>query len=426
MAIPVEMPKLGNTVEECILAKWKKNKGDTVTNGEIIADIETDKATFELAAPADGTLLETFFAEGALVPVFTNVCVIGGPGEDLEQFRPKETVSQQAPSVNAPPASSPAPASRQVPAARTPGMLSPRARRFASEHGIAPPSMAGSGPGGRVLEEDLREFQASGPKFSSHARKRLLEGFEANREGSGVGGLVLANDLDTPPELMSGVRKRTAERMCASLATTAQYTMNTSADATALLALRARIKEAAAQAVPDININEILMFCTVKALVEMPQVNVAVVDGKIYRHAAIHLGFACDTEKGLLVPVLRDAQKLSLVELAVKTKALARAASEGSVSVDDLTGATFTVSNLGNLGIESFTPILNPPQAAILGIDAITLRPVRRSHGVEFVDYIGLSLTCDHQIIDGAPGARFLKLLKQKIEAVDSIVDLKL
>jgi pyruvate dehydrogenase E2 component (dihydrolipoamide acetyltransferase) len=431
MATPVEMPKLGNTVEECLLAKWKKNKGDVVRNGEIIAEIETDKATFELAAQLDGTLLATFFDEGVLVPVFANVCVIGSPGEDAEQYRPAgikpaEHAAPSATPATIPAASTGGAAPTAVPEASTAEIaFSPRARRYARDHGFSLPAMRGSGPGGRVLEQDLRDLYASSPKVSSLARKQMEAGYETRREGSGIGGMILARDLDAPPTRMSGIRARTAQRMRESLAGSAQYTMNASADATGLLALRAAIKAArSSRDVPDVNINEMVMFCTVKALLDRPELNADVIEGKIYTRPAIHLGFACDTEKGLLVPVIRDCQKLTLAELSAKTKELSRQAAEGTIGMDDLSGATFTMSNLGGLGVSSFTPILNPPQVALLGVDAIELKPVRRNGAVEFVDHIGLSLTCDHQVIDGAPGARFLQIVREKIEKIESLADL--
>jgi pyruvate dehydrogenase E2 component (dihydrolipoamide acetyltransferase) len=305
--------------------------------------------------------------------------------------------------------------------------FSPRARRYARDHGFSLPAIRGSGPGGRVLEQDLRDLYAASPKVSSLARKHLEAGFEARREGSGIGGMILARDLDAPPTRMSGIRARTAQRMRESLAGSAQYTMNASADATGLLALRAAIKAArSSRDVPDVNINEMVMFCTVKALLDRPELNADVIEGKIYTRPAIHLGFACDTEKGLLVPVIRDCQKLTLAELSAKTKELSRQAAEGTIGMDDLSGATFTMSNLGGLGVSSFTPILNPPQVALLGVDAIELKPVRRNGAVEFVDHIGLSLTCDHQVIDGAPGARFLQIVREKIEKIESLADLSL
>jgi pyruvate dehydrogenase E2 component (dihydrolipoamide acetyltransferase) len=445
MAIPVEMPKLGNTVEECILAGWRKKKGESVAEGEILADIETDKATYELPSPASGTCLQAFFGEGSLVPVYTNVCVIGAPGEDVEAFRPKP-VAAAAPAKAVPPASKiSVPASRPTaapaaaPAAAAPVapvayaapaqvFASPRARRFASERGLALPATPGSGPGGRVLEADVRALYRGSPRLSSLARKHLEAGWELKGPGSGINEMVLARDLGEPPIRMTKIRETTARRMRESLATTAQYTLHSVADARGLLSLRKKIKAARDKkaAIADININDEVMFAVIQALKKMPELNCELIDGKIYRRSEIHLGFACDTEKGLLVPVVRNAEKISIGELSERVKALTAQAQKGTLGADDMAGATFTVSNLGNLGITSFTPILNPPQVAILGVDTIEPRPVRQKSRVVFVDHIGLSLTCDHQVIDGAPGARFLKVLREQIETIESIVDLKL
>jgi pyruvate dehydrogenase E2 component (dihydrolipoamide acetyltransferase) len=218
-----------------------------------------------------------------------------------------------------------------------------------------------------------------------------------------------------PAERLSGLRERIARRMRESLAGTAQYTLHGSADATALLRLRRKIKEN--PELGDITITDMVLFCAVRAVREMPEVNAELVEGLLRRHASIHLAFACDTPRGLLAPVVRDAEKLSLAELARRVRELAGEATGGLISPDDLAGATFTVSNLGGLGVESFTPILNPPQVAILGVNSIELRPVRREDRIEFVERIGLSLTCDHQVIDGAPGARFLAVVKRHIES---------
>ncbi|MGA2720975.1 MAG: dihydrolipoamide acetyltransferase family protein [Bryobacteraceae bacterium] len=420
MAIPVEVPKLGNTVEECLIAKWRKHKGEQVSAGEVVAEIETDKATFEVTAPADGTLIETFFDEGALVPVFTNLFVIGAAGENVDAFRPQGAAA----ATEAPPTATPAapkvdrPVARPVPAAPS-GSLSPRARRFAAEHDFHPASVTGSGPVGRVLEDDLRKQYYSSPRVSSLANKRIEEGMEVGGAGSGTAGMVLSSDLVPPATRLSGIREKIARRMRESLASTAQYTLHTSANAAGLLLMRAKIK--ASTGVPDININDLVTFCAIQALLEVPDVNAEFIDGRIYRHREIHIGFACDTPRGLMVPVVRDAHKLTAGELSVRMKELIAQTVQGTVSVDDLSGATFTVSNLGGLGIESFTPLLNPPQVAILGVDSIQLKPVRRDGRIEFIDAIGLSITLDHQVIDGAPGARFLKVVKEKIENVESL-----
>ena len=422
MATPVEVPKLGNTVEECLIAKWRKHKGERVSAGEVVAEIETDKATFEVTAPADGTILETFFDEGALVPVFTNLFVIGAPGESVDAFRPKGAAAPAVKEAAAPTAAPEAPkAARPAPAASS-GPLSPRARRFAAEHDFHPAAVAGSGPAGRVLENDLRQQFYESPRVSSLANKRIAEGMEIGGEGSGTGGMVLSSDLVPPGPAatrMSGIRATIARRMRESLATTAQYTLHTSANAGGLLLLRAKIK--ASTGVPDININDLVTFCAIQALLAVPDVNVEFIDGKIHKHREVHMAFACDTPRGLMVPVVRDAHTLTAGQLSVKMKELTAQAVKGTVSPDDLSGGTFTVSNLGGLGIESFTPVLNPPQVAILGVDSIQLKPVRREGRIEFIDAIGLSITFDHQVIDGAPGARFLKVVKEKIENVESI-----
>jgi pyruvate dehydrogenase E2 component (dihydrolipoamide acetyltransferase) len=430
MATPLEMPKLGNTVEDCLLARWNKRAGDTVAEGELVAEIETDKATFELTSPVDGTLLATFFEAGDLVPVFTNICVIGAPGESVAAFQPQvasapgteRRSSEPAPSeeLAPPPPSGGGPASLSAPQ----GLYSPRAKRFAAEHGFRPEHVAGSGPQGRVLEADLKRLYYESPRPTPLAGHLLESSFEIRGEPSG---LVRAADLGAPPEKMSHIRERVARRLRESLAVTAQYTMNASADATGLLALRARIKARGESAgLPDININEMVMFSAIKALALMPEVNVGFADGKIYHHPGVNIGFACDTPRGLLVPVVKEAGKLSLAELAVRIKDLSRQALDGAISPDDLAGGTFTVSNLGVYGIESFSPILNPPQVAILGVNSIELKAVRRDGAVVFVEHIGLSLTCDHQVIDGAPGARFLKTCREQIENVEAIAGLEI
>jgi len=366
----VEVPKVGNTVEEVMVGEWRKRKGDQVSAGEVIAEIETDKTTFEITAPVSGTILEVFFEQGALVPVFANLCNIGDPGEKKEAIQRRDAeIAEEA--------------------QRKPKTLSPRARRFAEENQFTPGTIAGSGPGGRVLEADVRQAYAAAPAPVPSS------------------------------ERVSSVRETIARRMRESLSTTAQYTMHASAGAAGLLSLRARFK--ASPGLGSITIGDMVMFCVAKALVEAPALNAELIGSAIRRHTEINLGFACDTDRGLYVPVVKGCQSLTIAQLSARAGQLAEQAVQGSISADDLKGATFTVSNLGNLGIESFTPILNPPQVAILGVGAIQLKPVRIPGGMAFTDSIGLSLTCDHQAIDGAPGARFLQVVARKIEQVESL-----
>jgi pyruvate dehydrogenase E2 component (dihydrolipoamide acetyltransferase) len=393
MAVAVEMPKLGNTVEECLIARWLKQEGQTVSAGETVVEIETDKTSFEVAAPVDGTLLATFFEQGALVAVFTPLFVIGNPGESAEALRPQSKGLPSAADAAEPqtPSARDANPTGQLSAitdasllSHSSAPLSPRARRFAEERNFHPQAVSGSGPGGRVLEADLRALYHTSPKVSGGASGRVRNVAEVPLEGSGIGGMVVASNLasdvasnlDAAETRISGVREKIASRMRESLASTAQYTLHSSADARGLLLLRTRIK--ASSAGPDININDLVTFCVVQALVEVPDLNVLFVDGTIQQGRGVHIGFACDTPRGLLVPVVHNAQALTVAALAARMKELSAQAVQGKISADDLTGGTFTVSNLGGLGIESFTPLLNPPQVAILGVNAIQLKAVRR------------------------------------------------
>jgi pyruvate dehydrogenase E2 component (dihydrolipoyllysine-residue acetyltransferase) len=412
MATPVELPKSGNTVEECVIGRWVKQAGDAVSPGDVLAEVETDKATFEITAPVGGTLLATFFPEGALVPVFTTVCVIGAAGEDVEAFRPGAAVgirdsglgtrlTSAAASVPVPSPQSPVPttqasptASPQPPAptARVSGHLSPRARRFAAERSFEPAGIIGSGPGGRVLEQDVRTAYES-------ARAAAATATFARPSAS---------------------RDAIAHRRHESPAMTGQYTLHASADARQLLAMRARAKEIArAGRTPNISINALVTFCTIRALLDTPDLNAELIDGAIVRHRAIHIGFACDTPHGLLVPVVRDAQDLSIGALARRMNELAASALDGTISPDALSGGTFTISNLGGVGVEWLTPFVYPPQVAILAVGAIHVKPVRTGGGVDFIDAIPLSITCDQRAIDSAPAGRFLRTLAEKIENIE-------
>jgi pyruvate dehydrogenase E2 component (dihydrolipoamide acetyltransferase) len=273
----------------------------------------------------------------------------------------------------------------------------------------------GSGPGGRVVEDDLVRLwhaQSLGPLAAAPVPSAVVSPPVPTASSERVPAVSSAP--------MSSVRQRIAKRLRESLASTAQYTLHSSANAGGLLALRKKMK--ASVSMSDVNLNDLVVFCTVKALLEVPAVNAELIDGVVHSHSAVHMGFACDTPRGLVVPVVRDAQDLSLVGLARRMKDLAAKTVSGSIAVEDLTGGTFTVTNLGALGVESFTPVLNPPQVAVLGVGAVGLKAVRKPDGnIEFVDSIALSLTLDHQVVDGAPGARFLAVLRDKIVQAEAI-----
>jgi pyruvate dehydrogenase E2 component (dihydrolipoamide acetyltransferase) len=268
--------------------------------------------------------------------------------------------------------------------------------------------------------------------------KLPVGGTSAPPHGSGIGGRVLASDI-TPGEgpvsarpgegervteiPVTGIRRIIAGRMRASLQSTAQLTLNASADASRLLAYRKRLKESPEQlGLQNVALNAIVLFVTARTLARYPEMNALYTGEKIMQYENVHLAFAVDTPRGLIVPVIHDAHRKSLKELSDESGRLARECIEGNVNPDALTGGTFTVTNLGSLGIESFTPVLNTPQVGILGVGAVTLRPVERDGNVEFVPHMGLSLTIDHQVVDGAPAARFLQDVCQGLAETDVIL----
>ncbi|MCE9612962.1 MAG: 2-oxo acid dehydrogenase subunit E2 [Lentisphaerae bacterium] len=447
MATAVIMPRQGQSVESCILVEWLVATGAPVKAGQPVASIETDKAVFEIESPADGTMLAHFFTKGADIPVLTTIAAIGAPGEDVSALQPAGSASAPVASGTAPPATA-APASTPVtvqsaPRGATPGTpvpgVSPRARRAAANAGLDPQVLAGTGPGGRVIERDVQTAAAAAPHLSPAARDRLREGtLAAPVSGTGPGGLVLAADLaprgsapspsapapaattDLP---LTGIRKIIAERMRHSLASTAQLTLNRSIDASAMLEYRRQVKAAGESfGLPNITLNDMIVFAVARTLARHPALNAHALTDRITRFAAVHVGVATDTPRGLMVPVLRNAQTLTLSDVSRQLKPILAAAQAGSISPDALKGGTFTITNMGMLGIEHFTPILNAPEVAILGVGGLVLKPVERDGAVRHTQCLTLSLTIDHQALDGGDGARFLQDLAGALENLPLIV----
>jgi pyruvate dehydrogenase E2 component (dihydrolipoamide acetyltransferase) len=307
---------------------------------------------------------------------------------------------------------------------------------LAEKKGVDPSTLAGSGPNGRVIERDVAAAQAVTP---AAAAKAAAEGLNIPEVGTGMGGRVVAADLvSVAPEAVGeavasmdfpgnakeipvkGVRKVVAGRMLASLQNTAQLTLNTSADARSILGYRSKCKAAPEEAgVGGISINDVVLYATVKTLGEFPELNAHMLSTKIVEFDNVHLGFAVDTPRGLMVPVIRYANLMSLKQLSAETKRLAVACIEGTIDPDALSGGTFTVTNLGAMGIESFTPVLNAPEVGILGVCNIQPKPVMNGAEVDFVPHMGLSLTFDHAAADGAPAARFLASMRTKLAAFE-------
>lgn len=449
MAVPVVLPRQGQSVENCIITTWKKQVGDPVAVGDVLCEVETDKALVEIESPAAGTLLIQFFPEGAEVPVLTNIAAIGEPGEDISAFVPTNVVSLTA---RFDPEAAAAIERGESGAQPEAGDLdkikiSPRARRLLEERAVQLESLLGSGPGGRIIERDVRaaleQIAAQlppAPSLTPVARKMVASGdYVAPAQGTGHGGRITTRDLQPAPQSapppspqddvivvpLKGVRRIISQRMLVSMQTTAQLTLNSSADARALVAYRQRLKESdPALGLGKITINDLVLYATARTLIEFPDLNAIFDDAAetIYQHKRVHLGFAVDTPRGLIVPVIRDAHTRSLRALSEESARLAAAAQAGKATPDELSGGTFTVTNLGSFGIESFTPILNPPQVGILGVGNISLKPVEIDGAVQFVPHLGLSLTINHQVVDGAPAARFMQALARRIAAIDLLL----
>ena len=443
MATAIIMPRQGNTVESCLLVEWKKKEGDSVSKGEIVCDVETDKAVFEVEAPTDGILLDIFFEEGEDIPVLTNIAVIGAEGESYDDLKPSaeneisekveeskeatETVPEKEVEIST---------SFIVNDDKGIGTIgvSPRAKRLASNKGIDATSLTGSGPMSRVIERDVISAINSTEPLTPAAKATLTDGNSIPTEGSGIGGRITSHDISSSSnkvltediikeETIKGVRKIISTRMLESLQNSAQLTLNSSADASSLLALRETFKNSQLNSdFSKVNINDLIMYAVTKVLPNHPEINSLMLGDKIHYYENIHFGFAVDTPRGLMVPTIKNSQNYNLIELSNEIKRLAHACRDNKIQVEELSGATFTITNLGNMGIDDFTPVLNLPQTAILGVSRINLKPVQSRSEVKFVPHIGLSLTINHQVIDGAQGARFLQDLAIAIKEINLVI----
>ena len=392
----VIMPKEGITVESCIIGEWKKNVGDAVAVGDVLFTYETDKAEFECPSTAAGTLLAKFFEDGDEVPCLVNVCAVGNPGDAYEFLKPG--AEAPAPAAEAPAAEAPAAAAAPAAPKAELTAISPRAMAKAVANNVNPALATGTGPKGRIIERDIDKLIASGAAAAYAAPAAAEE--------------TAFEDVKFGP-----VRKATAKSMTRSLSTMAQLTQQYSFDASQIQAYRAMLKPMDAP-MGKISLNDMVMFAVAKTIKSCPDLNANMVEDNVIRHFShVNLGFACDTPRGLLVPTIFHADEMSLLELSMEAKRLAAAARDGSLSPDEMTGATFTVTNIGSFGCEAFTPVVNPPQIGILGVCNIQTKIKSAKDGViETYPAMGLSLTFDHRVIDGAPAARYMSELCKSLE----------
>ncbi|HEY5484628.1 MAG TPA: dihydrolipoamide acetyltransferase family protein [Propionibacteriaceae bacterium] len=449
MATTVVMPQLGNTVESCLITAWHVAVGDTVESSTVLCDIETDKSTMDVPAGVAGTVLALLVEEGDDVPVKSPIVIIGEPGESVDASAAPAAEAAPASAEEAAPAAPVAPSASAATAVETPAVTpggdapaSPRAKAAANAAGIPVQSAGvGTGPHGRIIERDVAAALAAGPGLTVGARGS--DSYAPGQTGTGIGGRVTTGDLVAPAAPaaatsaaapiaaaatgtitetpLKGIRKLIADRMRESLAVSAQLSYDMSASAEAMLALRARLKATdPSLGLNLVTIGDLIGLVTAKVVRNHPNLNAHLVDGVLRSFSEVHLGMAVDTPRGLMVPTIRNAAAMGLREFAATTKDLAAQCQEGRISPDLLTGATFTVSNLGSFGITSFTPIVNLPQTGILGINAIVPAATIDAGGNIGVERrISFSLTADHQVVDGADAARFLRDLTTAIASVD-------
>ena len=421
-----------------------KKKGDKVTKGDILFAYETDKASFEEEAPEDGVVLETFFAEGDEVPVLTNVMVLGAEGESVDEFRQggektvtvvdeTKSVKQEEESLDNEKRLKASTEQKTSPLGDGGVFVSPRAKMQAESKGVEASALTGSGPGGRVIERDVLAAAETTPKLTPLAKKVAQEDPSLKAAtATGLAQSITAADLtsknpvygtDFEIKPISNMRKLIAKAMHASLQNSAQLTHHLGADARNISALRKKAKAAYENgASANITLNDMICYATIKALKKFPQVNAHFMGDSMKNFSKVHFGLAVDTDRGLMVPVIKNADDLTIQGLSNQFKEVATACRKGSINPELLASdaASFTVSNLGNYGVEIFTPVINLPQVAILGVNTIVPRPKDLGDGVYgFVPYLGLSLTYDHRALDGGEATRFVKQVAIEIENLE-------
>jgi len=402
MATAVIMPKQGQSVETCIITKWFKQKGDSVSVGDILFSYETDKAAFDLESTAGGILLDVFFSEGAEVPVLTNVAVIGISGEETQSFNPDQSLSEPVNTkVEDEVKDEVKDENTLLLSKNEKTRISPRAKRMAENKGLNYNKLQGSGPNGRIVANDI---------------EKVLSG------ATSIIKTVQTTETEFTEKPLGNVRKLIGRAMHNSLSTAAQLTHHMSADVRYLLEARQKIKNKLSSdtSQQDITLNDMVCWCVIRALEKFPEANSHFLEDRIKTFHKVHLAIAVDTSRGLMVPAVINAGEMDLVKLSKELKSVADACKKGNINPELIqsTAATFTVSNLGNYGVEMFTPVINLPQAGILGVCTIINRPANLGNNIlGFVPYIGLSLTYDHRAIDGGPATLFLKEIKDQIEA---------
>ncbi|MDE0396596.1 MAG: 2-oxo acid dehydrogenase subunit E2 [Candidatus Poribacteria bacterium] len=445
MAVELRMLQMDQTMTKGKIGKWLVKEGDTVTEGQPLLEIETDKVVHEQESPTEGVIAQILAEEGTNVPVNALLAVIGAPGEEVPRVEADTAVAQQEPEQEkqvqpTQPKATPSPTTVAPKA-------SPAARQLAEKLAIDLTEVTASGPGGRILEGDVQRYiDLRGPVLTETARlkasplaRRLAKEHGVDLSsiaGSGPDGRIVRDDVlhaaTTAPEIpaveapalqqpaeiiaMDGIRGIIAERMTLSLQTNASVTLHTEVDATDFVELRGMLNDKLQAREVSLTYTDLLVKVVANALREHPRLNATLTDEGIHVLPEINIGVAVALEDGLVVPVVRDADKERLSEISTRIKDFAERARGNQLTPGELQGGTFTITNLGNFGIDAFTPIINPPESAILGVGRILKKPVVHEDEIVVRSMLTLSLTFDHRVVDGAPAAQFLQTVSGYIQ----------
>ncbi|MYK17537.1 2-oxo acid dehydrogenase subunit E2 [Candidatus Poribacteria bacterium] len=450
MAIELRMLQMDQTMTKGKIGKWLVKEGDTVAQGQPLLEIETDKVVHEQESPTDGVIAQLLAEEGANVPVNAILAIIGAPGEEVARVEVGTTTAQPTPTQPEQPKATPSTTTERrddpVPALKA----SPAARQLAEKLAIDLTEVKASGPGGRILESDVQRYidlrgeapvaETSRLKASPLARRLAKEhGLDLSSIiGSGPDGRIVRDDVlqaasavptptapvvetATPQQAtevisMSGIREIIAERMTLSVQTNASVTLHTEVDATGLVELRQMLNDKLQAREVSLTYTDLLVKVVANALQEHPRLNATLTDDGIHLLSEINIGVAVALEDGLVVPVVRNADKGRLSEISTQVRDFAERARSNQLTPGELQGGTFTITNLGNFGIDAFTPIINPPESAILGVGRILKKPVVHDNEIAIRSMLTLSLTFDHRVIDGAPAAQFLQTVAGYIQ----------
>ena len=445
MATPIRMPQPGQMTEECTVLAWFRKEGDPVAKGDPLFEIETDKSNMEIEAFDEGTLLRILAPEGTTVPVGTVVAWIGQPGEAIPEV---EAPAPGGPDGTHPPAGGvhpPSPsqvgayaptrlggegsaAAVPIPGARPDGTgrlaISPRASRLAAELGVDPRAVSGTGPGGRIVERDVRAAASTAAATPRAMAAPAASGTPA-ASGAPTTATASVSTLSAVAAVartlgegqpLSRLRQVIARRLTESVTTIPHFSVTVAVDMTGLVDLRADLRTRGS----PITITDFIHEATVQTLVEFPLVN-SLTDGvTLWTRERVHLGVAVSVPAGLLVPVVRDADALSLAALHDRTAALIEGARAGKLGPDDLSGSTFTVSNMGMFGVEQFTAIINPGESGILAVSSVAPEAVAIGDGLAVRQMMRLTLSADHRLVDGELGARFLNALRRRLQDTEA------